>query len=123
MEAPERIWAWIAHMEDGRLAGVWRSWHAGYSRDATEYTPAARLAEVERARETYRLQANGLAVRVAAAEARAERLEAALRHIEARLPAWRDAMSDWDAGGETALYEMDEAQEIIAAALQQEGGE
>jgi hypothetical protein len=60
----------------------------------------------EQERETYRLQANGLAVRVAAAEARAERLEAALREIA-------DKPWDYPEG----------PQAIARAALQQEGGE
>jgi hypothetical protein len=90
----------------------------------------ARLAEVERERDGWRDAYDKAARQLvkaagdhAEAEARAERLAAALRHLEARLPVWREAVSDWDAGGETALYEMDEAEEIIAAALQQEGGE
>jgi chromosome segregation ATPase len=96
-------------------------------------TLAARLAEVERelaaARELVALlegeqaRADLWQGKANEHEDRAERLEAALRHLEARLPVWQEAVSDWDAGGETALYEMDEAEEIIAAALQQEGGE
>lgn len=53
-----------------------------------------------------------------------ERLQAELRaarelldHIDAQLPSWLDAMSDWELGGDMALESMDGARARIDAFL------
>jgi chromosome segregation ATPase len=64
-------------------------------RDLLDKKPYAadRIAELEAERDSYRKTANDLAVRVAAAEARADRLSAMLKEAEeARDKAWNDAV-------------------------------
>jgi hypothetical protein len=121
MEAPERF----AHYPSFMLPtdnGAWSRW-SDYA------TLAARLAEVERERDRFRAEVRRLTEgwqiqhnRAEAAEARAERLEAALRfYADERLDGYDVAVTDYGLSTEEGHIIRDGG-EIARAALQQEGG-
>jgi hypothetical protein len=125
MEAPERIWAEPDYDHGWSYPrGEWSTCSPCFQDDAYEYVRAdihdalaARLAEVERERDRMEAEAVVAMDRWHQSQARAERLEAALRGLTEHYVAMVNS-------GDCGFWNPEEDPEVIAARaeLQQEGG-